>query len=38
MPSGGELILTTRHEEPWIVLDVIDTGMGMTGDRAVPDL
>jgi len=30
MPSGGELILTTRREEPWIVLDVIDTGVGMT--------
>jgi two-component system sensor histidine kinase HydH len=29
MPSGGELILTTRHEEPWIVFDVIDTGQGM---------
>jgi two-component system, NtrC family, sensor histidine kinase HydH len=29
MPSGGELILTTRHEEPWVVLDVIDTGQGM---------
>jgi len=29
MPSGGELILTTRREGPWIVLDVIDTGMGM---------
>jgi signal transduction histidine kinase len=30
MPSGGELILTTRREDPWIVLDVIDTGVGMT--------
>jgi signal transduction histidine kinase len=30
MPSGGELMLTTRHEGPWIVLDVIDTGVGMT--------
>jgi two-component system, NtrC family, sensor histidine kinase HydH len=29
MPSGGELILTTRYEEPWVVLDVIDTGKGM---------
>jgi two-component system sensor histidine kinase HydH len=29
MPSGGELILTTRREEPWISLDVIDTGVGM---------
>jgi len=29
MPSGGELILTTRLEKPWIVLDVIDTGVGM---------
>jgi signal transduction histidine kinase len=30
MPSGGELILTTRRENSWIVLDVIDTGLGMT--------
>ena len=29
MPSGGELMLTTRAEGPWIVLDVIDTGVGM---------
>jgi signal transduction histidine kinase len=29
MPSGGELILTTRLEGPWVVLDVIDTGIGM---------
>jgi len=32
MPSGGELILTTRREGPWIVLDVIDTGLGMTDE------
>jgi two-component system, NtrC family, sensor histidine kinase HydH len=32
MPSGGELILTTRREDPWIVLDVIDTGQGMTDE------
>ena len=30
MPSGGELMLTTRREEAWVVLDVIDTGVGMT--------
>ena len=30
MPSGGELMMTTRREGPWIVLDVIDTGLGMT--------
>ena len=30
MPSGGELMLTTRREGRWIVLDVIDTGVGMT--------
>jgi two-component system, NtrC family, sensor histidine kinase HydH len=30
MPSGGELMLTTRREGGWIVLDVIDTGVGMT--------
>jgi signal transduction histidine kinase len=29
MPSGGDLILTTRLEQPWVVLDVIDTGVGM---------
>jgi signal transduction histidine kinase len=29
MPSGGELILTTRLEQPWIALDVTDTGVGM---------
>ena len=30
MPSGGELMLTTRREGAWVVLDVIDTGVGMT--------
>jgi two-component system, NtrC family, sensor histidine kinase HydH len=30
MPSGGELILTTRREGPHVVLDVIDTGEGMS--------
>ncbi len=30
MPSGGELILTTGQDGRWIVLDVIDTGVGMT--------
>jgi signal transduction histidine kinase len=30
MPSGGELIMTTRREANLIVLDVIDTGEGMT--------
>jgi signal transduction histidine kinase len=30
MPSGGELMLTTRRDGPSIVLDVIDTGVGMT--------
>ncbi len=30
MPSGGELMLTTRREDGWVVLDVIDTGVGMT--------
>src|SRR4051794_5379730 len=25
MPSGGELILTTRREGPWVALDVTDT-------------
>jgi signal transduction histidine kinase len=32
MPEGGELIMTTRREGRWIVLDVIDTGAGMTDD------
>jgi two-component system sensor histidine kinase HydH len=30
MPAGGELILTTRRDGNWVVLDVIDTGLGMT--------
>ena len=32
MPSGGDLILTTRREGAWIVIDVIDTGVGMTDE------
>ena len=32
MTDGGELILTTRREGPWCVLDVIDTGQGMTDE------
>jgi signal transduction histidine kinase len=30
MPSGGELILTTRRQGPWVRLDVVDTGVGMS--------
>jgi two-component system sensor histidine kinase HydH len=30
MPDGGELILRTRRDGPWIVLDVTDTGVGMS--------
>ncbi len=30
MPAGGDLILTTRRDGHWAVLDVIDTGSGMT--------
>jgi signal transduction histidine kinase len=30
MPKGGELILTTRCETHSVVLDVIDTGVGMS--------
>ena len=30
MPSGGDLILTTHREGPWVLLDVIDTGTGMS--------
>lgn len=29
MPSGGELILTTRPEDGWVVLEVVDTGCGI---------
>jgi signal transduction histidine kinase len=35
MPSGGELILTTRRDGRWVVVDVTDTGVGMAPeDRA----
>ena len=30
MPSGGELILITRRDGASVVLDLIDTGLGMT--------
>jgi signal transduction histidine kinase len=32
MPRGGELIMTTRREGSWVVLDVIDTGSGIRED------
>jgi two-component system, NtrC family, sensor histidine kinase HydH len=32
MPSGGELILTSRRDGNWAVLDVTDTGLGMTDE------
>jgi len=32
MAEGGELIMTTRRDGRWVVLDVIDTGAGMTED------
>ncbi len=32
MPRGGELMLTTRHEPGSAVLDVTDTGVGMSDD------
>jgi signal transduction histidine kinase len=32
MPDGGELMLRTRRDGPWAVLDVIDTGCGMDED------
>jgi two-component system, NtrC family, sensor histidine kinase HydH len=32
MAEGGELIMTTRRDGAWIVLDVIDTGAGMPED------
>jgi two-component system, NtrC family, sensor histidine kinase HydH len=30
MAEGGELIMTTRRDGRWVVLDVIDTGSGIT--------
>ena len=38
MAEGGELIMTTRREGRWIVLDVIDTGAGMPEERPDQDL
>ena len=32
MPSGGELILTTRRDGGGVILDVTDTGIGMTDE------
>ena len=32
MPEGGELILTTRREGDWAVIDVTDTGCGIPHD------
>jgi signal transduction histidine kinase len=32
MPDGGELILTTRREGSWAVLDVVDTGCGIPSE------
>lgn len=32
MPNGGELILTTRRDDGGVVLDVTDTGVGMTDE------
>jgi signal transduction histidine kinase len=32
MPNGGELLLRTRSEGAWNVLEVTDTGIGMTED------
>lgn len=32
MPDGGELIMTTRREGAWAVLDVLDTGCGIPED------
>jgi two-component system, NtrC family, sensor histidine kinase HydH len=32
MPSGGELILTTRRDGQGVVLEVTDTGVGMTDE------
>ncbi len=32
LPDGGELLLRTRSDGPWNVLEVTDTGVGMTED------
>ncbi len=32
LPDGGELLLRTRSEGPWNVLEVTDTGVGMSED------
>src|SRR5262249_28195588 len=32
MPAGGDLILKTRLDGKWAVLDVIDTGTGMSDE------
>lgn len=32
MPDGGDLILTTRREDRWAVLEVTDTGTGIPED------
>lgn len=32
MPNGGDLILTTRREGPWAVIEVTDTGCGIPPD------
>jgi signal transduction histidine kinase len=32
MPSGGELILTTSSQGSWVLLEVTDTGVGMTDE------
>ncbi|HEV3120499.1 MAG TPA: ATP-binding protein [Isosphaeraceae bacterium] len=29
MPSGGELILTTRREGRWVTIEIVDTGSGI---------
>ncbi len=29
MPRGGTLTLMSRHDEDWVVIDVVDTGVGM---------
>jgi len=33
MPEGGELLLTTRREGDWAVLDVTDTGCGIPANQ-----
>jgi signal transduction histidine kinase len=32
MPEGGELMLTTRRDDRWVVIEIVDTGCGIAPD------